>query len=91
MKPTSKKIGKSTKDHFLSHQKRIDIIYLHKVHKVSINKMTVLMKHHYLTVDDVIKRYDRSGRTSQTYAYDFDLSANIEILDTARISNKVKA
>lgn len=59
----------SNKLRILSHHKRIDIIYLNVVHKISVNKISKLVGHHYSTVSNIIQTFQQDGRTSQPYSY----------------------
>ena len=66
MKINSKKIKKKSKETmYINHQKRIDIIYMSKVHMLSVNKIGVLSGHHYHSINGIIQLYNQSGRTNQ--------------------------
>lgn len=62
-------LGKRGHEHvparILPHKKRIDIIFLNVVHNISINKLSLMVKHHYSTVSNIIQTYKEEGRTSQ--------------------------
>lgn len=56
---------KMSKSRILPHKRRIDIIFMNVVHNISINQISLLVKHHYSTVSNIIQTYKEEGRTSQ--------------------------
>lgn len=71
----------------LPHTKRIDIVYLHMVHGMSISQIQKTFKLHYTTVDRVLWEYKELGRTSKPHNTNCPVSKKdliqkeIEILD----------
>ena len=51
----------------IPHSKRIDIIYLHQVHGMSVNQISKTFNFHYTTVDKIIWLFKQMGRTSKPY------------------------
>ena len=51
----------------MPHTKRIDIIYLHQVHGLSVNQISKTFNFHHTTVDKIIWLYKHVGRTSKPY------------------------
>ena len=56
--------NKSNKARILSHKRRIDIIFMNAVHNIPVNQISLMVKHHYSTVSNIIQTYVEEGRTS---------------------------
>ena len=54
----------SGKPQVLTHSARIDILALHLIHHIPINKIAIRQKHHYSTVSKIVEGFQRQGHTS---------------------------
>lgn len=77
----------------LTHQQRLDILCLNKVHGVSIHQISMKTQHHYATIRKIVDTYEHTGQTSialnrvvtasleQQNTEILDLSAQAEVLN----------
>ena len=78
----------------MPHTKRIDCVYLHKIHGYSVNKIAKTFGCHYNTIKNIMDLYDEEGRTSYPHSIycpvnEIDrLQNEVQVLDLIAIAKE---
>lgn len=54
---------------FITHEQRIDIIYEHKIHGISIRKISKNLERNYSTIFNIVQAYFMHGHTNRMRNY----------------------